>query len=77
MDPGNLRFTRISSANVALSAHVREDSHFVILPVMKPSAVTGWVVYDATTGQIVSPAGKHYTLPEAKEWLTVTNGLPE
>lgn len=74
MEP-NYRYSRISSANVTLSAHVREDSHYVILPVMKPSTVTGWVIYDAMTGKIVSPDGHEMTLPQAKDWLT--NGLPE
>jgi hypothetical protein len=62
------RFSRLSSTNVAFQVHVREDSRFAILPIMPPSKVRGWTVYDVETGEIISPEPFNSFIA-AKEWL--------
>jgi len=62
------RFSRLSSTQVALQAHVRDDSRYVILPVMQPSTVRAWTIYDAMTGRIVETK-PFSSFIEAKQWL--------
>lgn len=62
------RFSRLSSTNVTFQTHVRADSRYAILPVMQPSAVRAWTIYDVELGEIISPE-PFSTFIDAKTWL--------
>lgn len=49
-----MRFTRVSSGQVTFQAHASDDSRFVLLPVMSPSQIQGWKIYDSSAGQLLS-----------------------
>lgn len=61
------KFARLASTFSPLQVHAREDSKFVILPVMDPATVKSWVVYDVQSGQIVTPK-PFASFREAKGW---------
>lgn len=63
------RFTRLSSSNVAFQAHVRDDSRFVLLPVMHPSEISHWVVFDAVSGRLAADGTQFRSFAEAKNWV--------
>ncbi len=51
------RFLRINNPAVTLSPLVRDDSRYVILPILDPTAVKGWTIYDSRTGQMLTRKG--------------------
>lgn len=66
------RFTRMGSNNVLFQAHVSEDSHYVLLPVMeRASQITGWLVYDTVTGMLYADESEEPfpTQHQAREWV--------
>lgn len=65
---GPRRFSRLSSTNVAFQVHVREDARYAILPIMQPTDIKGWTVYDTLTGTIVTHE-PFVSFTDAKNWL--------
>lgn len=49
------QFTRLTSSDVLAQCHVSPDSKFILLPVIKGTRITGWVVYNTHLGQQVKP----------------------
>jgi hypothetical protein len=48
--------------------HVREDARYAILPIMQPTDIKGWTVYDTLTGTIVTHE-PFVSFTDAKNWL--------
>lgn len=81
MTTEDLLFTRLASSNVLVQAHAAPDSRFMLLPVIeRASRITGWTVYDTSTGELVTPPvtpdmaegyfdGVWQRLYHAREWV--------